>query len=88
MVGMDGELCMTGMGGIIEEGVIKASDARLPELEEAWMPGGGTYLDLGFEPVRAMFGAAGVEDDVGSRNSPGWGGPRLMTGGGPSEDDC
>ena len=50
------------------------------------MPGGGTYRDLGFEPLRDVIvvgaGVEGVAPVLGNKNNPGWGGPKLITGGG------
>ena len=36
-------------------GSSSGAEARLPELELECIPGGGTYLDLGFDPLVAVI---------------------------------
>ena len=73
--------------GILEpSGKLLFTEDKFPELLDEWIPGGGTYLDLGLEPLGMVIGGGGPTPppgvDVGNKNKPGCGGG-SDTGGGP-----
>ena len=48
-----------------------------PELDVVWIPGGGTYLDLGpdLRDVGVALGGGAGGPEPGNKNKPGCGGP-------------
>ena len=62
-----GVIVVTPVNDVIGGGAAIMGDIldRLPELAEAWIPGGGTYRALGFEPLKAdTVGGVGPDPQV------------------------
>ena len=58
----------------VECSIIKG---MFPELDVVWIPGGGTYLDLGpdLRDVGVALGGGAGGPEPGNKNKPGCGGP-------------